>query len=460
MLNSETDWDREQRNAIPQWLWGFVDTEYEDRLRRSDSKTRNLVGEVARRVLFVDYLRYRSFFFAPSFRFPPAHFIGSDYHEQVTRLRVFLLCTCIDALGQTQDYLQFHEWLKPTRADECRDKRINRLLSGKGPPRTGADFLELAHEAWDGVYRPHYSVRQAFHRFFDSGIPDALQQVLADVYLVSQVSKTDPTLDFEFLDKSRGCWARLSLRTKLKRIADYYYNRARNPYAHSLTSVQPHLGTRRPFGLSESEPYDPWLHLSTEDTIKDQRGFSVRSIRGKAGEDEVLTLRFIVAFGALHRLGFRADAAAIELFREKQLRRHRIYHAIWELQQVGELLQHCESDVGCFEYPTLAILPTAAVSRLVDDLVDGTRHARGLHDHLRRYLLVLQPIQDEIGRFNEASASCFGQTHHSPSDHEACSQAKQETLLKIRSMPQVSDARRLARLISAWLDSDVDRADW
>jgi len=267
-------------------------------------------------------------------------------------------------------------------------------------------------------------------------------------------------LDLEFLDKSRECWGRLQLQAKLKRIADYYYNRARNPYAHSLTSVQPHGGTRRPFGLSDSEPYDPYLWVSREDTIRDQRGFRVRSIRGKQGEDEVLTLRFIVAFGALQRLGFPGDAGAIELFREKQLRRHHMYHAIWELRHVRELLQHFETNADYFEGPYLPVLPLAAVTRLVDDLADGTAHAQGLHDGLKRYLLILQPIQDEIGRFNEASAPYFAQTHYSQSDHEAHSQAKQETLLRIRSMLQVPEARRRAYLVAAWLDADADRADW
>lgn len=423
MLNAETDWDREQRAAIPKWLFGFVDTEYEERFGRSDPKSRAVVGEVA-------------------------------------RLLVFLLCTCIDALGQDQDYERFHEWLRPTKADACRDGRISQLLSEKGPPSTVAEFLELAHEAYDRVYRPCYSVRQAFHRFFQTGIPDTLQRTLANLYLVSRVSWTDPARDFEFLDKSREWWSTLELQQKLKRIADYYYKRARNPYAHSLTSVRPHGGTRRPFGLSDTEPYDPYLWISTEDTIRDQRGFRVRSIRGKEGEDEVLTLRFIVAFGALQRLGFPADARAIELFREKQLRRHHVYHAIWELRHVGELLQHFETNADYFEGPSLPVLPFAAVTRLVDDLADGTPHARGLHDGLKRYLQMLQPIQDEIGRFNEASEPYFAQGHYSQSDHEAHSQAKQEKLLRISSMPQVPEARRRAYLVASWLDTDADRVDW
>jgi hypothetical protein len=211
---------------------------------------------VAMRVLFADYLRYRTVFVQPVFPFPPT-FLNTDMvvyalHEQAAGLQVYLLCTCIDVLAGPDKFQSFESWLaRRNNPDDGAIARILGTLSSNLDIHQAAAFRSVASKVYLEAYVPRYGDTRAFRRFFTQDTPPALRKFLGEVLFISpQLDQYPRFFPPATWDAEYSQWQSLDEEKRMRRVADYLYNQRRNPYTHNAKSNPPHPGTERVSGLS------------------------------------------------------------------------------------------------------------------------------------------------------------------------------------------------------------------
>lgn len=85
-------------------------------------------------------------------------------------LRIYLLLTCFDLLGQPESYKDFPSWLSAKSTFEERRAAISRLTNPKDPASSAA---ELYH-----AYNETYGTRKSFFRFVQVVLPESSRNEL------------------------------------------------------------------------------------------------------------------------------------------------------------------------------------------------------------------------------------------------------------------------------------------
>jgi hypothetical protein len=160
-------------------------------------------------------------------------------HAQLDGLAVYLLLTCFDFLGQSKDWVSFHEWLRSSAT------RAERELAVGG----NSDDAAAACTKMQDWYNQKYGVRQAFNRFVSDILdPQSRSSLLKSV----QYTDMNPPVS-EMSDKA-----------KVSMLYDL-----RNNFTHELQALGGARleGGERIFPASSQEPERgfPRHHLFTSE---------------------------------------------------------------------------------------------------------------------------------------------------------------------------------------------------
>ncbi|MBI5213832.1 MAG: hypothetical protein HY957_10775 [Nitrospirae bacterium] len=131
-------------------------------------------------------------------RAPVAHHLWIDQFPLI----VYLLLTCFDNLGQTDDWVDFNKWLTSNRKKDERDKVVNSL-------NPGVSAIEITKEIYS-YYNKEYSVRTSFNNFIDNMLPtDIKKELLGSIRLIKKTElkngeESTPEENQKFLFKLRN----------------------------------------------------------------------------------------------------------------------------------------------------------------------------------------------------------------------------------------------------------------
>lgn len=422
-------------------------------------KQRQLAA-VTHRILFADFLRYRTRFVRPRYSFgvqvAADAEIASMVSEQLSGLTLYLLCTCIDVLtGQGGDFLDFPRWLTSGRGIE--DAELSIHLQGTSVSQASS-FRMLIRHLHEEHYLPRHGGRRGFAAYFSETIPVPLQDALSSIYCIVP-NAVDPGFDDDLWSEHLRSWDDLSTSDKMTRIGQYLYDCRRNPYTHAGAINLPHPGIQLDRGSLSAG------FISSDDVFTATRNGTARTVvrrfRGLPGEDEILVLRLVIAMGSLAILGLPVDAATIDRYRLTQLRREAIYHALYEVNfvmQVVDILQNTES--AQHHEGLLPVFPSMEAQRVLQHYATGGPHARGNHEHLTRYLQAVSECNASTVAFNCRHQSDFERGAGSRSTWASFVAARNLALVELCSSTAIRKLRQLAQSAYWRLNEDVDRWDW
>ena len=193
-------------------------------------------------------------------------------------------------------------WLAKHSKNGADKQRISEILSqspGNLSDQTifGSAVLRIYRE----VYLPIYGVQNNFIKYFNE-LPPETQKLLAQVYIISKpLSKSEisrdlndsQTLprDIESWNQAQSDWEIIDLPSKIKLIAEYFYNYYRNPYTHKALSPIPRTTIDWKETLPNIEvelPDNAWDPIG--DIIPYGKKYKIRRFWGKPYEDEVAHL--------------------------------------------------------------------------------------------------------------------------------------------------------------------------
>lgn len=156
-------------------------------------------------------------------------------YKHYAALRNYLLLTCFDILGQTEDYIDFFSWLQSKKLKEERDNIIKKC--------EGTDFVLNMTTVYK-EYNSIYGVSNSFHRF--------IYQVLSD----ENRNKLFHSIDIQKRSVSEGKPIEINVTEKMK--ADFLYL-IRNSFTHKGKALASPSGGVY-FPLDEEKPFfDPEL---------------------------------------------------------------------------------------------------------------------------------------------------------------------------------------------------------
>jgi hypothetical protein len=418
------------------------------------------VAAVTHRILFADFLRYRTRFVRPSYSFGVQVAADAEItgivRDQLSGLTLYLLCTCIDVLtGQGGDFLDFPRWLTSGRGIE--DAELSIHLQGTSVSQASS-FRMLIRHLHEEHYLPRHGGRRGFAAFFSETIPVPLQDALSSIYCIVP-NAVDPGFDDDLWSEHLRSWGDLSTLEQMTRLGQYLYDCRRNPYTHAGAINLPHPGIRLDQGSLSSDFY------SSDDVFTASRNGKARTVvrrfRGLPGEDEILVLRLVVAMGSLAILGIPVDGGTVDRYRLTQLRRESIYYALYEIDSVIQLvdvLQNAES-LQHFE-GMLPTFPMMEVQRVLQHYALDQPHARGNYEHLIRYLQAMTDCNASSAVFNRLHQRDFERGAGSRSTWTSFVAARSSALAELGSSAAIRNLRQLAQSAYWRLNEDVDRWDW
>ena len=259
-------------------------------------------------------------------------------------LELYLLCTCVDALSES-NYIDFPSWLSKDSENGTDEQRISQILiqspgNLSDPTIFGSAVLRIYQE----MYLPVYGIKNNFIKFF-CDLPPETQRLLAQVYVISNpLSKSEisreindsQTLprDIESWNQAQSDWQTIDLSSKIKLIAEYFYNYYRNPYTHKALSPTPRTTkdwkeTLADLGELPGNAWDP-----IGDIIPYGKKYKIRRFWGKPYEDEVFILRLVVAIGWSQKAGIPVDGDLTEKYRSYQMRNEALHYAMYGLEDL------------------------------------------------------------------------------------------------------------------------------
>ena len=462
---------------IPYNLFGLQlnEKEFEDYLQKAMDQ--EILNSVAMRVFFVDQLRYNAFF-----RQTPALMDGLTSMQlgtEKTALQLYLLCTCVDALSGSK-YIEFINWL------ELRDTQINKIKYGLDGQKISQILREISGNLDDPnifksavlrmyreIYRPTHGIQNSFLRFF-SDLPINTQEILAQVYIISGLlSKNDISMelndtqtlprDIESWNKARFAWETKDLPSKIKLIADYFYNYYRNPYTHQAVSPSPrttedwseiltNMGGELPGGA-----WDP-----IGDVIPYGKKYKIRRFWAKPYEDEVFWLRLIVAIGWRYKAGMPVEGDLTENFRKFQMRNEIMHYAMYELEEIRLLQKQYLGEIHDKLFAARVSLPKFSLRFLLmlKQYLNDSPLERGLKsmiDGLQAEIGSVHLITDE---FNQKYNLVFPNTLNiqmDPIQRATVLSEKDKIILQIRDLLAKSRIEYTTHKLYEWFDQLVDR---
>jgi hypothetical protein len=428
-----------------------------------------ILHDVAVRVFVIDRLHYRGYFV-------PAPFLSTPYlrHRldiEMQALELHLLCTCIDALSG-EDFVTYPEWLQVTRAAKkekygVNDTGINAVLSEYHDLHDADEFRKAARQVYDDIYRSRHGNRRAFLRQFDE-LPPAVQHLLAESYVIS-APLSEEQVSWEPADSesvprrsmtwrhTRTTWTDRPLATKIKAIAEYYYDCQRNPYTHRSNSIKPKEVIEWPEEMGVLARGSGWDPVS--DVVRCDDKYRIIHFCGDPGDQETLLLRLVVAMKWLQRLGYEPiDDEFVCAFRQHQTRRDNMYRSMSELQAVDEIWRYYS---GEREHPyyslwsSLPRFPTEMLKRLRTYLNHDVYRERELDRMIGKYIGRLDGLNNEIDVFNEQHQLTYPVLD--PVLRESSREPRAEEYEKLRGLVKSSDIAGTLGAIYKALDVMADQ---
>lgn len=131
------------------------------------------------------------------------------HHEALVN---YLLLTCFDILGQSNEWLPFNSWLQADRT-KCEREEAAALISHSATP------VEIAQEMY-AAYQSNYGVKTSFYRFIDEVLDEKARERLLFSVKIEQKLKNgdlivikDPLRKKAFLYESRNLFTHYLLPT-------------------------------------------------------------------------------------------------------------------------------------------------------------------------------------------------------------------------------------------------------
>lgn len=378
-----------------------------DALRDQSPQDFSLLFDVANRVLFVDHLRFEVGWHLELPRIEQGEYVRLDHN--LDALEIYLLCTCIDALGgAVAPQLSFPQWLSHNR------RRVESLVSDAGI-ESAKRYLEVTRSLFtvyvDSVPGPSRRFVQVFRE-----LPTFVKEYMADgIVVVKGGFESD-----DFRNRIQRWW-QLSVDKRVGRIArDYLWARRRGSYTHrtKVETVPPSGVFRRMAERGTPAHDDTWWNSTSFLSARDPDAVRL-TVSSDGAIDEGFLLRAIVTVRALTRiLGYEACDGYLHDFFSYYQTVAAAYAFLHEMRQNREYLDFLsapetigqQGDFGSYPLP---ILSMTAATRLLEEFNGLVRLLGG---YLPSYVDQSHVLNKRILRFNGSHQATVAQWHRWTSD--------------------------------------------
>lgn len=157
-----------------------------------------------------------------------------------TALRIYLISTTFDMLGQTNEFLTFKSWLNVNKKKGKykheavqRTNKLNELLT-RGI-KSEDDLLNAIQEMHTD-YLQNHGMGNAFQIFFSKILTqDDRNEILKFIWISN--NKNAPNLSMNYISDKPEEWEKIGENDKIKKIAKTIENLCRNEYTHNGVQI-------------------------------------------------------------------------------------------------------------------------------------------------------------------------------------------------------------------------------
>lgn len=160
-------------------------------------------------------------------------FIEAGFNQE-TSLRLYLLCTCFDILGQNNNFIDFKSWLKAKKGQKGQKIKLERQqaissinLEELNSEEELIEVITLVHDKWTQSYGMNKSFYNFFYKYLD--IEDRLLMT-SKVWIGN--NPYAPNITSVYLLDMPEEWLMSDEQTKVKKIVDALSRLIRNNYTH------------------------------------------------------------------------------------------------------------------------------------------------------------------------------------------------------------------------------------